>query len=96
MDLIGVLPLNLVLAYTGNYVWYVNAIISVLRLSRMVQVWRLPRLLGRFELVHRNISTPIQMFKVILFLFLLWHWTSCLLFWLELDVAGSFNKNWAE
>ena len=48
MDLIGVLPLNLVLAYVGSYAWYVNAIICVLRLSRMVQVWRLPRLLGRF------------------------------------------------
>ena len=48
MDLIGVLPLNLVLAYVGSYVWYVNGIICILRLSRIVQVWRLPRLLGRF------------------------------------------------
>lgn len=60
----------------------------------MVQVWRMPRLLGRFELVHRGVSSFIQVTKVILFLFFLWHWTSCMLFWISAVVEYNWDSVW--
>lgn len=93
LDVLGLLPLNLVFGYLG-----ITApsllFISLIKLLRVFAALRLGELLEKFQIYLKNHSILIVVFHALLFLILLWHWTSCLWFFINRLEHDTFEVTW--
>ena len=74
LDIFALWPLNLILGIVDavHPLW----IIPPLRLVRLVSVWKIMHIFGRFELFFKKYSLLMNILKSALFLCIIWHWTS--------------------
>ena len=81
-DLMGILPTNIVLGYMELNQPNI-AVISVIRLLRILAIQKLLVTFEKFEIHMKNLSIFMYICKTILILFLLWHWTACFWFFIN-------------
>lgn len=91
-DILACSPFNLIFGAIGadDPLW----LITPLRLLRLYTVFRIPSLIERIETYYRNWSSVLMAFKAILFLVYLWHWSSCLWFFVNLKVEDEDVFKW--
>lgn len=101
LDLTGILPLNIILgmlSYLTNlgYMGLENPIIliSLLRITRIVSAWKILHIFGTLEVYLKQSHVLIHILKAVLFLYLLWHWTACLWFFLNLYLEKGEKNTW--
>lgn len=74
LDIFALWPLSFVLGVTDivQPIW----LITPLKLVRLVSVWKILKIFGRFELFFKKIGLLMNIIKSALFLCIIWHWTS--------------------
>jgi hypothetical protein len=87
-DMVACSPMNLILwgLEVGSPVW----VIAPIRLMRLLSVPRLQQLMSKLEVHYLQVAEYLTAFKAILFLIMLWHWSSCVWFFtnFKLETAG--------
>jgi hypothetical protein len=91
-DILALSPFNIIFGASEieDPLW----LLTPLRLLRILTVARIPALLERIEINFIKVSGYIQMIKTILFLVYLWHWSSCLWFFVNLKVEHEDDYKW--
>lgn len=67
---------------------------SLFALSRLLALYRLRDLLEKFQIYLKRHSVLIVALRAVLLLLVLWHWTSCALFFIDQAEADSYPKSW--
>lgn len=86
LDIIGFIPLYLVF-YT-DYFGAVFFIVSFFKILRMIQVFRLFHLFTFLEGQFKNLSEKSEIIKTTIFLLLVWHWSTCLWMYFNLNIEN--------
>lgn len=71
-------------------------VIPLLRVFRAVVLWRMMDLFGRFELFFKRYNLLIYILKAGVLLFILWHWASCLWYFVNLYIDKESDFTWIE
>ena len=69
-------------------------LISAIRLTRIGAILRLLELFERFQIYLKNHSIFMVVFRAFLFLCLLWHWTSCAWYYVNVLEEGHYAQTW--
>ena len=98
LDSLGIFPINLVLGFNilirFKLIYFkenINTekfkfIFSILRIIRILQVFRISKMLNKIEANYGFITVYINLLKSALILVCVAHWSSCLWFWFNLQV----------
>ncbi|CAI2367548.1 unnamed protein product [Moneuplotes crassus] len=94
LDLFALWPLSFVLAITDvvQPVW----LITPLKCVRLISVWKILNIFGRFELFFKKLGLFMNIIKALLFLCIIWHWTSCAWFFTNLYINLDRDDSWME
>lgn len=92
-DIFGVLPINLICGYLDIKEPHV-VFISLLRLTRAMVLTRLMELFEKLQIHLKNYSISMVVFKAFMFLALLWHWTSCIWFFINILEYDTYEITW--
>jgi hypothetical protein len=94
LDILAASPFNIVLSIIGTT--SPIYIIAPLRLLRVFAIGRIPSLLEKMEIVFIQLGKYITLIKTILFLVFLWHTSSCVWFFVNLEVDPDTAFTWAD
>jgi hypothetical protein len=90
-DLFAVLPLNLIFGHLE--MGYPRVIgYSIMRVLRIVGILKIFSLFEKFEIYMKNHYVLMYITKALLILFLLWHWTGCIYFFLNEKIEIEIYK----
>ena len=94
LDIIALWPLNLILgaADVVEPIW----VIPIIRLVRIITVWKIMHIFGRFELYFKRYNLLMQIIKAALFLTLICHLVGCLWFWFNYYAEPDDDETWME
>ena len=95
MDILGALPLNLILCgiiKTEN----LGILYALLRLTRMAGIFRLNEIYEKFQIQFKNHSIKIVSFKSFLIFYFVWHFTSCLWYFVNIMENEIYPITWAK
>lgn len=92
-DIFGVLPINLILGYLRLEEPSI-IFISLVRLTRMIALGKLVSLFEKLQIYLKNYSILMVVCRALLFLCLLWHWTSCLWFFINVLEYDAYPMTW--
>jgi hypothetical protein len=67
---------------------------SLFALSRLLALYRLRDLLEKFQIYLKRHSVLIAALRAILLLLVLWHWTSCIWFFIDQSEGDKYPKSW--
>ena len=101
LDILAIIPLNLIISTKFNILQKLRILIfkgalnfddehfslSILRLIRLLQTFRIIKLVSRLEIEYRFATNFINIFRSLLTLFCVTHWTACLWFWFNIKVV---------
>lgn len=92
LDLIACSPLNAILwgLDITDPLW----LVAPLRLLRIITIARIPPLLTKIEVHYLQLSVYLYAFKALLFLFSLWHFSSCIWFWANNSLEDKDVYRW--
>jgi hypothetical protein len=94
-DLLGLLPLNLILGCLEQQEPSL-IFICVLRLLRMGAVGRMMELYEKLQIHLKDYSLFMVVFKAFMFLMILWHWVSCSWYLINVFEYDSFEVTWVK
>ena len=94
LDIIALWPLNLILgaAEVVEPIW----VIPIVRLVRIITIWKIMHIFGRFELYFKRHNLLMQIIKAALFLTLICHLVGCLWFWFNYYAEPDEDETWME
>ena len=93
-DVLAMLPVNTVLAHF-HFEYPVIILATLLRVSRVIGIYQMLYLFEKFEIYLKNMHILMYIFKSLLNLFLLWHWTSCTWYYLNKRIESElFEDTW--
>lgn len=93
LDLFAALPLNLILGYLQLESTSIIPF-ALLRVTRMVGFLHLLALFEKLQFNFKNYSILIVSFRAVLFLMLLWHWTSCAWYFVNQVEYNLYDNTW--
>lgn len=70
------------------------AIVTPLRLLRVLSVFKIPDLLNKIEVELIQMATLISFAKTIYFLIYIWHFSSCMWFFVNISVEDEDEYKW--
>jgi len=93
-DILACSPMNLIFTvfYISDPIW----LVVPLRLIRIYSVIRIPSLLEKIETNYRQWSSQLNAFKSVLFLFYLWHWSSCGWYYVNDTIEKDESFTWID
>ena len=91
-DLIAISPFNIILYETDTT--SPVGLIAILRALRLVTILRVPYLFERIEFTYLQLAQFVSVSKTIYFLVILWHWSSCLWFFVNNSIEDKDDYKW--
>ena len=94
MDMMGVLPLNVIFD-NYSYGYPIVIPITLLRLTRMFAINKFLIYLEKFEIQFKQLNIFMFVMKTVIILYLLWHWTSCAWFFVNRVIEPNiYDETW--
>ena len=94
-DVFAALPLNLVLSYY-HCDYPMMILVAICRATRMLGIRRLLDLFEKFEIYLKNLNVLLFTFKAALLMYLLWHWTSCVWYFINRVEHNLYEITWVK
>ena len=91
-DILACSPLTLALAVVDGPLW----LIFPLRIIRIFACIRIRFIFEKLEIYYLELTRYVTVCKTILFLFYLWHWSSCLWFFVNNSIEDSDTFRWMD